>query len=86
MGPQNRRAGNHPDAMIKDFGALLDNTQDATQRMTIYNGMREFLKHKSGNKMYTSDELLHAMELCIYHGIKVQVEGLDGERISQICR
>jgi len=26
------------------------------------------------------------MELCIYHGIKVQVEGLDGERISQMCR
>jgi len=25
------------------------------------------------------------MELCIYHGMKVQVEGLDGERISQIC-
>jgi hypothetical protein len=26
------------------------------------------------------------MELCIYHGFKVQVEGLDGERISQMCR
>jgi len=26
------------------------------------------------------------MELFIYHGIKVQVEGLDGERISQICQ
>jgi hypothetical protein len=26
------------------------------------------------------------MELCIYHGIKVQVEGLDGERISQTYR
>jgi len=26
------------------------------------------------------------MELCVYHGIKVQVENLDGERISQICR
>jgi hypothetical protein len=26
------------------------------------------------------------MELCIYHGIKVQVEGLEGERISQMCR
>jgi len=26
------------------------------------------------------------MELCIYHGIKVQVEGLEGERISRICR
>jgi hypothetical protein len=26
------------------------------------------------------------MELCIYHGIKAQVEGLKGERISQIYR
>jgi len=26
------------------------------------------------------------MELCIYHGIKVQVEGLDGECICQMCR
>jgi len=26
------------------------------------------------------------MELCTYLGIKVQVEGLEGERISQICR
>jgi len=26
------------------------------------------------------------MHLCIYHGIKVQVEGLDVERISQMCR
>ena len=26
------------------------------------------------------------MELCIYHGIKVQVEGLEGERISKMCR
>jgi hypothetical protein len=36
--------------------------------------------------MYISDEQLHTMELCIYHGIKIQVEGLDGERISQMCR
>jgi hypothetical protein len=72
--------------MIKDFRALLDNTQDATHRVTIYNGTREFLKHKSRNKTYISDEQLHAMELCIYHGINVQVEGLDGESISQMCR
>jgi len=26
------------------------------------------------------------MELCIYHGIQVQVEGLEGECISQMCR
>jgi hypothetical protein len=36
--------------------------------------------------MYISDEQLHAMELCLYHGIKVSVEGLEGERISQMCR
>jgi len=44
------------------------------------------MKHKSRKKTYISDEQLHAMELCIYHGIKVQVEGLEGERISQMCR
>jgi len=26
------------------------------------------------------------MELCIYHGIKVEVEGLKGESISRMCR
>jgi len=86
MGPQTRRDGKHSDAMIHDFRALLDNTQVAIHRVTIYNGMGEFLKHKHRNKMYISDEQLHAMELCIFHGIKVQVQGLDGEYISQICR
>jgi hypothetical protein len=86
MGPQNRRDGQHPDAIIKDFRALLDNTQDSTDRVAIYSGTGEFIKHKSRNKTYISDEQLHAMELAIYHGIKVQVEGLDGERISQMCR
>jgi hypothetical protein len=86
MGPQNRRDGKHPDAMIKDFRALLNNTQGATHRVAIYSGMWEFIKHKSRNNTYISDDQLHAMELCIYHGIKVQVEGLDGERISQMCR
>jgi len=78
MGPQNCRDGKHPDAMIKDFSALLDNTQDAMHRVAIYSGTREFIKHNSRNKTYISDDQLHAMELCIYHGIKVQVEGLDG--------
>jgi hypothetical protein len=72
--------------MIKDFRALLDNTQDATHRAAIYSGTGEFIQHKSRNKTYISDEQLHAMELCIYHGINVQVEGLDGERMSQMCR
>jgi len=86
MGPQNRRNGKHPDAMIKDFRALLDNTQDATQRPAICSSTREFITHKSRNKTYIMDEQLHTTELCIYHGIKVQVDGLEGERISQMCR
>jgi hypothetical protein len=48
--------------------------------------MQEYIKHQSRNKTYISDEQLHAMELCIYHGINVQVEGLEGERTSQMCR
>jgi hypothetical protein len=86
MGPQNRRDGKQPEAIIKDFGALLDNTQDAMHRTAIYSGTCEFIKHKSRNMTYISDEQLHAMELCIYHSIKVQVEGLEGECISQMCR
>jgi len=86
MGPQNCHDGKHPDAMIKHFRALLDNTEDATHRAAIYSGKWEFIKHKSRNKIYISDKQLHTMELCIYHGINVQVEGLEGERISQMCR
>jgi hypothetical protein len=86
MGPQYRCDGTHPDAMIKDFRPLLDNTQDAMHRVAIHSGMQEFIRHKSHNKTYISDEQLHAMELCIYHCIKVEVEGSDGERISQMCR
>jgi len=85
MGPQNCRDRKYSDAMIKDFRALLDNAQDATHRVAIYSGTQEFTKHKSCNKTYISEEQLHAMDLCIYHGIKVQVEGLDGQRISQMC-
>jgi len=85
MGPQNCCDGKHPDTMIKDFSAFLDNTQDAMHHVAIYNGRREFIKHKSRNKTYISDEQLHAMELCIHHGIKVQFEGSQGECISQIC-
>jgi len=86
MGPQTCRDGKHPDAMIKDFRALLDITQDATHCVAIYNSTREFIKHKSRNKMYILDEQLHAMELCIYHDMKVQVEGFECERISQMGR
>jgi len=86
VGPHNRRDKNHPDALIKHIRALLDNTQDTTHCVTIYRATREFIKHTSYNEMYISDEQLHAMELCIYLGIKVQVEGLEGDHISQICR
>jgi hypothetical protein len=86
VGPQNRRHRKHPDAMIKGFRALLDNMQDTTLHATIYNGTLDFLKRKSRNNTYISDDQLHTMELCIYHGIKVQVEGLEGELISLICR
>jgi len=86
MGPQNRHDGKHPDAMIKDFRGLLDNTQDGKHRVAIYSLTREFIKHNSRNKMYISDEQLHAMELYIYHSIKVQVEGLYGECWSHMCR
>jgi len=85
MGPQFRRDRKHPDAMIKDFRALSDNTQDTTHRVAIYSGTWEFVKHKSRNKTYISDEQLHAMELRIDLGMKVQDEGLEDERISQMC-
>jgi len=82
MGPQNIHDGEYPDPTIKDFGALLDTTQDATHRVAIYSGTLEFIQHKSHNNTYISDEQLHAKELFIYHGIKVQVEALEGEHIS----
>jgi hypothetical protein len=78
MGPHNRHDGKHRNAIIKDFRALLDKKQDATHRVTISNGTREFLKQKSCNKTYISDEQLHGMKHCIYHDVHVQVEGLDG--------
>jgi len=86
MGPQNCRAGKHPDTMIIHFRELLSNTPDATHCVAIYSGTEEFIMHKSGTKAYVSNEQLHTMELCICDGIRVQVEGLDGECISQMCR
>jgi len=86
MGPKNHRDRKHPDAMIKDFRKLLDNTHNATHQVAIYSGTWEVIKHKSRNKMYISDDQLHAMELLIYDGINVQVDGLDGECMSQMCR
>ena len=54
-------------------------------RVEIYSGTRKILKHNSRNKICRSDQQLHGMALCVYHGIKVQVEGVDGERIAQMC-
>jgi hypothetical protein len=41
MGPQNCRNGKHPDAIIKDFRVLLDNTKDTKHHVAIYSGTRE---------------------------------------------
>jgi hypothetical protein len=70
--------------MIKDFRALLHTMQDAPHVPVTYSGMREFINHMSRTKTYISDEQLHAMKLCTYHGINFQVESLEGERISQM--
>jgi len=75
MGPQHCCDGKYPDVMIKDFRALVDTMQDTTQHVTIYNGMRDMIKHESRTMPYVSDEQLHAKELCIYHGFKLLVGG-----------
>jgi hypothetical protein len=75
MGHHNLRDGKYPDAMLNDFRELLDNMPDAMHPVTIYNSLQEFLKHKSHNNTCISDKQLHVMDLSIYHGIKVQVEG-----------
>jgi hypothetical protein len=72
--------------MIYAIRALLDTTPDATHHVAIYSSTQELIKHKSRNKTYILDEQLHAMELCIYPGIKIRVEDFDGERLSLICR
>jgi hypothetical protein len=84
MWPQNCHDGQHPDAMIEDCRALHNNTHDATDHVAISCGTWEFIKHMSRNKTYILDEQLHSMELSVDHGIKVEVEGLDGESISQM--
>jgi hypothetical protein len=86
MGPQNCCNGKHPDTMIKVFRALLYNTQDTTERMAIYSSTQQCIQHPNHDKTYISHEQLHIMELCIYHSIMAQVEGLQGEFISHMCR
>jgi hypothetical protein len=63
MGPLNSHDGKHPNAMIKNLRALLNNTQDATHRVAIYGGTWVLIKDKSHNKTYISVDQLHAMEL-----------------------
>jgi hypothetical protein len=65
VGPQNRHNGKYPHSIIKEFRALLDNMQDATQRVSINCGTLVCIMHKSRNKMYILDEQLHVMKLCI---------------------
>jgi len=84
-GLQNCRDGKHPDVHIKDFRALVHNTQDAIHHMAIFTATQEFIKRKSCNMPHILDEQQHAIELCIYHCINVQVKGLEGERMSQMC-
>jgi hypothetical protein len=72
--------------MIKDFRALFDNRPDAMHCVTIYNGTQEFIMLQSYKNSYISEEHLHAMELCICLGLKVQVEGLENQQNSQICQ
>jgi len=59
--------------------------QDSTLRVAIFSGIWECIKHKCFNIMYVLNDQLHTMEICTFHGIKIQVEGVDGERISQMC-
>jgi hypothetical protein len=63
IGPENIRDEKNSGAMIKACRALLDNTQDTLHHVATYSGTQEFVKHKSRNKMFLSDEQLHAMEL-----------------------
>jgi hypothetical protein len=41
IGSQSRCNGKHPDAIIKDLGTLLDNTQDATHFVAICSGTQK---------------------------------------------
>jgi hypothetical protein len=86
MGHQNSPDGQHPNAMITEFRVLLDNKNDPMQSVAIHSSTCGGFKHMSCNKTYTQDEQLHAMELGICLGIKVPIEGIDGERISQKCQ
>jgi len=82
MVPETYNDGKHPDAMNKDITVVLDNRQDTSHCIPMCSGTREYIKHKSLKKMYISDEQLHPIELSIYQGVKVHVQGLDSECLS----
>jgi hypothetical protein len=82
MGPHNSHNGKNLDTMMKDFRVLLDDTQNETHHMAVYSSLQEFIKHRSHNKKYISNELLPAMERCSHHGTKDQVEGVASECVS----
>jgi hypothetical protein len=63
MRPQTCHDGKLPDAIIKDFAALLDNAGQATHRMALYCGTQGDIGHRPRNITYISDEHLHPMEL-----------------------
>jgi len=86
MGSRNRCDGMHSDAIMRNFRALHGITQNGTHQLAIYCGTSEFMKHRSHNMTYILHNHLHVVELCIHHGHKVQVEGLECECISQMCR
>jgi hypothetical protein len=84
-GLHNSHDGMHPDAMLNDFRALVDNTQDTMHHLAIFTGMQECFKHKNRDMPYILNDQQNAMELCIYHPIKVHVQGAKGEHISRMC-
>jgi hypothetical protein len=86
MGLQLCHDGTHPETMITDFRRLLDTKHDAMHQVAIYSGRKEFIKYKHRNMTYISDEQWHTMELCNFHGIMVEVDGLEGEHILQLYR
>ena len=80
MGPPNSHDVNHPDALIKDFRAVLQDMQDSMHHVAQSRGWRDFFQIQCRNKTHILDEQLHVMELSIEHGMMVHVEGYAGEQ------
>jgi len=54
--------------------------------VALYSGTQDYIKLNCVNKTYVSDDPLHAIEQWIYHAIKFQAEGFEGEHIFQMCQ